>query len=467
MQLAKSIMLKRIGFIKAFFPLFFLLLSISIFAQNNSPYSRFGLGDIYPTSSINTRAMGGISAGYVDVLSVNFNNPASYAQFQANMEQRSKKMASGRIVLDAGVNLDSRTLIAPNTPGRFTSTDVLFSYLQVGIPVKRNWGFAFGLRPLTRVGYMINRIEGLHDPNTGALIDTAITQFRGNGGSYLPNIGTGFGFDINKKNYISFGINAGYLFGNRENTTFRSFINDTVLYYSSDHTTKTSFHNLFYSAGVQYQIDLSKNDKQKTFLRLGFSGNWKQKLNASQDVLRQTFTRGSSGETLTIDSVYANNDVEGKIIYPASYKGGFVFQRQNENLSGWLFGIDYTQSKWSQFRVYGQADSVQDNWMVNVGGQFNPRPKQNYFSNVVYRFGFFAGEDYVKVHNNLPVMGASFGMALPIRTSRQAPTQFSSVNVAFEYMKRGNNDNLLKENLFRLSLGLNFTDLWFHKNKYE
>lgn len=467
MQLAKSIMLERI-FMKALFSFFILLISVSVFAQYNSPYSRFGLGDLYPTTSANSRAMGGLSAGYVDQVSVNFNNPASYSQFQTFIEQRSKKISSGRIVLDAAVSLEGRTLIEPNTTGRFTSNDVLFSYLQVGLPLKRNWGFSFGLRPLTRIGYMINREEYLMDPSLpNDSVEKAITQFRGNGGSYLPNIGTGFGFNLNKKNYISFGVSAGYLFGNRTNTTLRSLVNDSVLYYSSDHTTKTYFNSLFYNAGVQYQLELNSTAAKQTYLRLGFSGNWKQTLNATQDVLRQTYTRGSSNEELTIDSIYTNTDVEGKIIYPASYRGGFVVQHQNQNGSGWLFGADYSKSKWSQFRNDGLADAVQDNWMVNVGGQIIPRPKDNYFSRVVYRFGVYAGQDYVKVQNNLPVLGASFGMGLPVRTSRQAPSQYSIINIAAEYIKRGNNGNLLKENLFRLTLGLNFTDLWFGKRKYE
>jgi len=58
-------------------------------------------------------------------------------------------------------------------------------------------------------------------------------------------------------------------------------------------------------------------------------------------------------------------------------------------------------------------------------------------------------------------------MALPIRASRLAPNQYNAVNLSFEFLKRGNNENLLKENAFRLSLGLNFTDLWFVKRKYE
>jgi hypothetical protein len=105
--------------------------------------------------------------------------------------------------------------------------------------------------------------------------------------------------------------------------------------------------------------------------------------------------------------------------------------------------------------------------MLNIGGQLTPRPRTNYFSNITYRFGFFTGKDYIKVRDKLPVFGASFGMALPIRPPRSNPYHATIINLGFEYMKRGNDNNLLKENLFRLSLGLNLTDLWFGKQKYE
>lgn len=48
-------------------------------AQENSPYSRYGLGDIVPSQNTINRAMGGISAAYHDYQSINFTNPASYA----------------------------------------------------------------------------------------------------------------------------------------------------------------------------------------------------------------------------------------------------------------------------------------------------------------------------------------------------------------------------------------------------
>lgn len=469
MQLAKSIMLKssRLCFLKTFLLVLFISIYIISIAQDNSPYSRYGLGDLSPGTNITNRNMGGISAAYSDVISVNFSNPASYSQFQTIIEQRSKKVAMGRVVLDAGINIGNRSLIAPNTTSRFTSSNALFSYLQIGLPIRKNWGMSFGLRPLSRVSYRIDRTERLIDPNTGNYIDSAITHFSGSGGTYLPTIGTGFGFSTGKGSMLSAGINMGYLFGTRETKALRSII-DTVIFYSSDHTTTSSIGGLFFNAGLQFADTLSNRKGKFTILRLGFSGNWQQTIKASQNVLRQTFTRGSANEELQIDSVYQQTGIPGNIIYPSTYKAGFIIQHDNANSSGWLLGADYSIGKWSNYRFFGQTDSVQNNWMINVGGQISPRATENYFSKVAYRFGFFTGADYIKVQNKLPVFGLSFGLGLPIPNyNRLSPNQFSLINIGFEYSKRGNNNNLLKENTSRLSIGFNFTDLWFGKKKYD
>ena len=140
---------------------------------------------------------------------------------------------------------------------------------------------------------------------------------------------------------------------------------------------------------------------------------------------------------------------------------------EDKKKAGWMVGMDFSMQNWSKYRFYGQVDSVKNKWEVRVGGQINPVPKRNYFSNVSYRAGFFMGPDYVKVGQKLSRFGASFGMGLPIAISRQAPNQFTLINVALEYSKRGNNKNLLRENMFRFSLGFSLSDLWFGKHKYD
>lgn len=443
---------------------FSLLLSACSFlnAQDNSPYSRYGLGDLTPATNIVNRGMGSFSAAYVDPLSVNINNPASYSSFLSYIEQKSKKAASGRVLFDVGLNFEGHTLREGNTAEKFTSSNALFSYMQLGIPLRRNWGLNFGLRQISRISYKINRIERLYDPITGSSIDSAITEFSGDGGAFLATTGTGFAI----KNF-SFGINFGYLFGKKEYATKRAFINDTVEYHSSNHSTQSSFGNIYANAGIQYKIDLNK----KLLLRLGAYGNLKQNLSAEQNILRETFTRTQSGD-VQLDSVYQEKNVKGKIIYPSGYGVGFVLEKkvdiQSNKYGNWLIGADLVQNNWSQYRFYAVPDSVQNNWELRFGGQIRPEPKKNYFSNVAYRAGFVIGQDYIHVQKKLPVWGLSFGMGLPLANYNQlARTQASIINLSIEYTKRGNNNNLLKDNFFRVSVGISLSDLWFIKRKYE
>jgi hypothetical protein len=454
MQSAKAILLKRTR--TSALAAIFLTTGFIASAQSNSPYSRYGLGDLLPQNNITTRGMGGISAGYADMFSINFNNPASFGSFQSIQEAKTKKQQAGRMVLDVGINLENRTLIAPNTPQSFTSSDALFNYVQIGFPIRRNWGIAFGLRPISKVSYRIDRYERLMNPNPpGGTIDSALTEFSGSGGSFLPTIGTGF--TIGR---LSVGANMGYFFGRREIDTRRILLNDSVAYNASSSTNNYSFGGLHFQGGLQYLIDFKGNK----FLRLGASGNWKQTVNGSRDLSNQTYVLAASGETIRVDSVFEQTDIKGQVVLPAAYTFGFVLGHYDR---GWMLGADYTTSQWSQYRFFGAADSVQNGWKLAVGGTFVPRPGRGYFTNVAYRAGFGIGEDYVRVQQALPLFSASVGVSLPIRISRVAPNQINRVNLAFEFSKRGNNDNLLRENLYRLSIGFSLSDYWFTKRKYD
>ena len=222
MQLAKLIIPKRINVLRGVqgtFLIFILTAFSPVFGQDNSPYSRYGIGDLVPPTNILTRAMGGISAGYSDYLSINFNNPASYASFQGVKELKTKKLSSGRAILDIGMNFESRKLTEPASEKTFSASNALFSYVQVGIPIKPNWGLSFGIRPISRISYKMHNTQRLFDPNTGLPIDSALTRFEGDGGTYLASLGTGFSIFRREKHKmeekLSVGVNGGYLFGER------------------------------------------------------------------------------------------------------------------------------------------------------------------------------------------------------------------------------------------------------------
>lgn len=469
MRLAKLIITKKINVLQRLRVGFTVILATTFFsgfAQDNSPYTRYGLGDIVPSTNINMRGMGGISSSYNDFFSINFNNPASYGSFQAYRELNSNKIRLGRAILDLGLNFENRTLIDPTKPAeKFTTSNALFSHLQVGVPLKAGWGLSFGLRPMTRVSYKMYQGGHVIDAVTGLPGDSTLTLSEGDGGTYLASIGTGFRI----KNF-SFGINGGYLFGKTDFSNRRIIVNDTMETNSGNFQTRTNFGSLYLNGGLQYNLRL--NADSTLYLTLGVYGNLKQQLRASQDLTRETYFFDPNSGNVPIDSVFERSESKGNVTYPASYTAGFALQKiPRGKKAGWLIGVDYRQTKWDDYRFFGAVDSVRNSWDLRIGGELRPSQeaaRRSYFGRVAYRAGIFFGPDYVHVKSKLPVMGASFGLGLPLNTeNRFNPGQATFINLAFEYLKRGNNDNLLKENMFRFSVGFALSDFWFVKKKYE
>jgi hypothetical protein len=410
---------------------------LQLSAQENSPYSRYGLGDMVPNGHIINRAMGGISAGYFDYQSINYNNPASYSKLRIT-------------TFDLGFEVDNRTLREPNNPGKFNASSANISYVQLGIPLvpKRQWGLNFGLRPITRVNYKILTTER----NS---IDSLATIYEGTGGSYDVFVGTGIAI----KNF-SVGVNVAYSFGTKDYSTRKSFLNDSVIYLQSNHQTKSTFGGFTFQGGAQYSAKLGKT----TWLRLGVSGQLERKLNANRDIIRETFEYDVNGGTFVIDSVSHQNGLSGTVTYPSSFNAGFVIDKENE----WLVGADYSSSNWSNYQFFGEKDPLQNSWTFKAGGQWTPdlMRGKNYWSRVTYRAGFFVGRDYIKADNNLPVLGFTGGAAFPIRRQNYT-NQYTVINAGLEVGRRGNDSNKIRENFFRISIGLSLSDLWFIKRKYE
>jgi hypothetical protein len=108
--------------------------------------------------------------------------------------------------------------------------------------------------------------------------------------------------------------------------------------------------------------------------------------------------------------------------------------------------------------------------MVRVGGNLTPNPLSitNYWSRVNYRAGFYKGQDQLFVGGKkLPVLGVTLGAGLPVRKWRSFDNQYTIINTAIEIGKRGNKDNNITENFFRLSFGISLSDIWFVKRRYD
>ncbi|MFY7899469.1 MAG: hypothetical protein ACOVNY_04735 [Chitinophagaceae bacterium] len=433
-------------------------------AQENSPYSRYGLGDYFQGQHIINRAMGGLSVAYADGLSanlgqsINFNNPASYANFKT-------------VSYDLGLTIDNRTLRNQATTTKFSSSNFTPSYLALAVPInkQKNIGMAFGLVPKSRVNYAV--IENGRIPN----LDSVQTVYEGSGGLNQAFIGLG-----KRWKNISLGFNMGYNFGNKEISTKRGFYNDSVIYNNSNSATNTTFGGTFISGGIQYETvlkqvtDKTNNTENRYILRFGASGNLGQKMGARQDIIRQTFQYNGVGEVAQIDSVFEQRNIKGSVQLPSTYTIGFTIQKNvansRANFDVWTFGAEYTATQWTKYRFYGSPDALVNSWQVKIGGQFSPNPVRgsNVWSTTNYRAGFFFGKDYINANGReLKLAGLSIGAGLPVRKWRNYDYQFTIINLALEFGKRGSAVNNITENWFRVSVGLSLSDLWFIKRRYD
>src|SRR5437762_2590918 len=109
--------------------------------STNSPYSRFGIGDIQSQSFLKNKGMGGTSRAFSSPFNINFVNPASLSSlllttFEIAVAGNVTEFESGSLKQQSG-----------------TSS---LNYFALGFPIKANkWGTAFGLLPFTNTGYNI------------------------------------------------------------------------------------------------------------------------------------------------------------------------------------------------------------------------------------------------------------------------------------------------------------------------
>jgi hypothetical protein len=426
-------------------------------AQENSPYSRFGMGDLVPGQSISSRSMGGISAGFIDIFpigkvatSLNINNPASLGCIKST-------------IFDFGVEVDRKTLRSNTTPAKYTANNAIISYFQLGLPISTpkmlkkdmSMGLSFGLRPVTKVNYKIVAGSYLRG------IDTVGTLYEGSGGINQVNISSGL--RIKKFNI---GLTAAYNFGNKETSSKREFLVDTTNYASSNQVVTTNFNGLSLAIGTQYAFLL----KDSANVIIGASANLSHSLNATRDKLDETFIFGTNNEILNIDTVRYIGGEKGKIKMPASYTVGFTYSDKDAH---WVLGSDVSLAQWSNYRNYGKTDAVKNSMKFHVGAQYFPAklttPASKYWQFVKYRAGFYYGNDYINLGAKRPDYAFTFGTGMPLTSLRRfGASEFVLLNTGIEIGQRGNRVNQsLREGVFRVNFGVSIsTSSWFQKRKY-
>ena len=106
--------------------------------------------------------------------------------------------------------------------------------------------------------------------------------------------------------------------------------------------------------------------------------------------------------------------------------------------------------------------------MVAVGAQWTPNPlEKKYWKRIQYRVGVSFTTPYLRVNgmNGPSELSLRGGVGLPItnRTNNR-----SVINFGLQWMRRSaSGTGMLKEDTFRINIGITFNERWFMKYKIE
>lgn len=452
----------------------FCLLTISLsetsaqYARGNSPYSRYGFGDLSSGMLTPNQSMGGsMAATYRNFWNINLTNPASLGQLRftsfqlgVNYEHTalSEKSTGLKSQTDNG-NLTYISLAFPITKSWQVARDTL----RRGVPIQ--WGMGFSLMPYSARNYDVSVLR-----NVGTIPNVKF-NYSGGGNRYRVNWSNGVTYKG-----ISAGANVGMLFGKVTNTTSIDF-QDSSYIFAYDETFRTEKYGVgfIWDVGLQYEYVLkSKNEKSDNDPNLDFKRKMTVGAYAGGVADIKTFSNQAyarKGIYHPTDSIQTVSNVEGSINMPIKVGAGVAIGSESD----WQLSASYESQLWSMYKVNNVADAnLTDSWRIAVGGQWIPNiiDYNNYFNRVRYRFGFHYAKDprnLMAADGNryqLVDYGVSVGAGFPMRPPKEKGILgFVNLGLDFGYM---GHEELIGGMYFKVNLGfaLNASG-WFNKSKFR
>ena len=408
----------------------------------NSPYSRYGLGDLQSSSFANTIPMGGLyNAVQNDTMApfyMNASNPASHASLRLT-------------VFDIGFK--SNTTQLQTIDKDFRTTQSALSYIALGFPVTKFWGMSIGLLPYSSVGYKI------YDTVTVDSIGKVNYSYEGTGGINQLYLGNGIRI---KDLYV--GVTVSKLFGDLIYFSYDSFPKASN-FFNTKYSQTTHVGDYRFTFGAQYKYAL-KNNWSVIF---GATGGLKTNLNVKRTTFGATY-ENDFGVQVIKDTVVNEVDVDDTLTMPMVVGGGIVFKKGDR----WMFGLDYTMQNWSAFTSFGQTGLLKNSQQFSFGAQYVPNKnagvKEEYFKKIYYRAGFRYGNTFLELGNTpIKEYTVTLGAGFPLRKIKVGEVYSQSiVNIGLEFGKRGTTEiDLIQENYFKAVLGVTLNDRWFIKRKYD
>ena len=406
---------------------FSIVIQLSAQIATNSPYSRFGLGELQENILPQFNAFGGASTAFNNQKIVNPYNPATYTSF-----------AVKSFLLSTG-GWHQTTKMQNETIEQIVNNNA-FSHFVLGFPLSNKVGASFGMIPFSSTGYEINLRSIDYNANM---------NYYGDGG--ISKIYFGGAYQIIED--LSVGINASYLFGGLNRR--KQLVYDDESFLNSRSNSKINLRGYYYELGVLYNKDLNENEE----LSIGLVANNNSSIRAKKTELVESFIFSGFSET-PIDT-FINSSDWGYVILPKYISTGILYNKAKK----WLFLADYSIQNWNDYNMFNESDNLANSSSISAGVQYTPEYNSitKYYKRMDYRFGASYKNTPLQFSDNqLKEMSISFGLGIPVRKSR------TKYDFSCTFGRRGTTvDNLIQEDFFRLGLSVSYNGIWFVKRKYD
>lgn len=416
------------------------VLNITAQSGTNSPYSQFGLGLLADQSSGFNRGMNGLGLGFREHNQVNYLNPASYSVID-----------SLSFIFDVGITGQITNFNENGKKQNANNADL--EYIVAGFRAFKNLGVSFGIIPFTTVGYNYGTSSYVGNQMTVMSSNT----YSGSGGVHQAYFGAGW----RPIKYLSIGANISYLWGNYDRSLVNrysdSYANTLARYFSAD------IRSYKLDLGVQGILPLSK----KNTLTIGATYSPGHKLNADPEcMVISTNTQQAVADT-------TRYSITNGLSIPDMFGVGIAFNHDNQ----WKVGVDYTCQLWGdiqfpEFSVengvsqFTLKNSLKDRQKITVGGEYcKAEYGRSFFQRIKYRVGASYATPYVIVNgqDGPKEVSVSAGFGFPIVN---AYNNRSYLNISGQWV-RSTAPGFIKENIFRINIGLTFNERWFAKWKVD
>lgn len=406
-----------------------------------SPYSVFGIGDLYPQGTTRERAMGGVGIAGRDPRYINLMNPAAIS---------ARDTLS--FVFDAGMVADNRVFRQGDLKSANNTLNI--NNFSCSFPVYKSFSVLFGLTPYSTVGYDYS--YEIPDPDLMATAGFINYLSSGKGGIYQGF--AGFGVEFWKR--ISIGAEVMLNFGNISKDSYMGFSDATFRSMNSGYDME--LRAVSGKLGVQYDQPVGD-----LHLTLGATYRTSSKLKGYVKDYKYA-TLGS-----VVDTVYNRVDTLSALgnVSLASEIGVGISLKKPEK---WLAEFNYIRSDWTSSgfdtasgfaNVGGSVFSTQVSQSFRAGFEYIPNRNdlRYYLRQCAYRMGAYYEQSYYKLDgNSVNSYGLTLGVTLPVFR------WYNGISIGVDLGRKGSRTgNMTMENYASVVIGFHIHDMWFRKVRYQ